>query len=370
MSRLQNLYVFLLFLISLQIYSCVPSNEIVGNNSLDNAFESTYTKIQKGKSKSKNIKILNEQLIRIIADISMKKDNLNLNTLEGKDQLFELNNYLAEKILKSTPYIGNRYSTKLDSLNNEKELLKTELKKSYYDFGKSELETAEKSNDKIKSQAAYLAFQKAEKYGNSATDLEELKTKSKALSFFVYNIRTNVEFDERYDFLVNERFREVETINRNFKKIYYNRKNLENVDCQVDIIFDPLQIVNDIRESSSSHAAKVATGSKITTNSDGSESETTTYSTVRATLLKKTEIRTYQWNVKVQVTPKSNNCQLVGKIFTENVKASSTEIDVTGDDRAIPAHLLSSNDADIIIDSEQVDLLIEKIYQQIELIVL
>ena len=227
--------------------------------------------------------------------------------------------------------------------------------------GKQNLHIAINENNKRQSQSAYNAFEKAKKYG---ADVNDLLQKSMQHSLITYNVK-GIAAEIRYQILVDERFVGVEDINRKFKKFHYNN-DAANEDCTITIAFDRFQDIKEDRRETESFQKQVQTGSTTETDANGNEKEIATYGTVYGTAVKIQKMKTFTCQITLSATSTSNNCDVVNKQIVETVTVSAMEINVSGDERALPQEYQRFTPQMLPTDRDIVEQLIEQAYQRIQ----
>lgn len=351
-----------IFLIVLFISACTATEESVGNHSTERRYKNALSKLQSGSTATKHINDLKSVLTEIVTTNEGIKDSLNNNlSLENKELTYDINTHLVEKIFPTIAYTGGMYASKMDSLQTEQKALKRELQTIFLNQGNQDLDIAINLKDKSKGQTAYNAFEKAKKYG---ADVEELLKQSLQYSVITYNFK-GLAAESRYQILVDERFIGVEDINRKFKKFYYKNDDV-NEDCTITIAFDRFQDVKEDRRETESFQKQVQTGTQTETDANGNEKEVATFGTVYGTAVKIQKMKTFTCQITLSATSSSNSCDVTDKLIVETLTVSAMEINVSGDERALPQEYQNFTPQMLPTDRDIVEQLIEQAYQRIQ----
>jgi hypothetical protein len=365
-NSLPNFILLTLILIS----ACTTSEKTMSDNGLEKDYSSALRKLESGNASSKQIAVLSTALTEIINQQTALKDSLQqIGNLENTDKSYQINQYLLDKIFPALPYIDKSYKATLDKLKIEEQELQTFLQTTYFEQGKSNLNTAMSENDKAKSKMAYLEFEKSQKYGGNKMVLDSLKKVSLDHSIMIYNLRIKVPSDRKYLIQLEDRFQEIEKNNIKFKQIYFNQ-NDKKVDCTIWIEFDKLVRTLHDQQYSQTYQKRVRTGSTTQRNEDGTEREIAVFNTVSGTVSKNTKVKTFQWNIYIFIESTSNNCNLGSSQFPEILTSEALEIDISGDERAVPEQYQNFNPEPMLSDMDLMDELIDRIYRKIEFNVL
>lgn len=357
-----NFMLFVLMLIS----ACTASEKTIGESGLEKDYQSALNKLKSGNTSQKQIALLSTTLTTMISQQEPIKDSLlQTNQLADTEKAFEINQYLLVKIFPTLPYVDKNYKATFDKLKIEEEKLQTELQTIFFEKGKTNLDEAIAENNKEKARFAFEAFEKSVQYGKAEATVAPLKQKSLDFAMLVYHVTIDAPADKRYNILLDDRFREVENINRKFKKIYFQRENLEAVDCTLEIVLDPLQNHIEDRSNTQTFERKVQTGTTTTTDGNGNSKETPVYQTVMGTLTKNTKVKVFRWNTVIKIHSNSPNCTLTSSQFQEIFESASTKISISGDERAIPEGYQNVEEQ-MMTDQEAVEQLIEQIYFRIQ----
>jgi len=356
---MKNLFI----LLCLPIFvTCTSTKKNIGDNSTERKYNVALSNLQSGNSTKRQIDNLTFALTEMVTTNEIIKDSLHHDmTLDNKEFIYDIDLYLIDKIHRATPYISGLYSGKMDSLKIEQQQLQAELRTTFLNQGHQDLKIGVNENNRSKAQAAYNAFEKAKKYG---AEVEPLLKESMQHSLTTYNFKA-IAAENRYQILVDERFVGVEDINRKFKKFYYRNDNA-NENCTIIVAFDRFQKMNDERRQTKSFQKQVQTGTRTETDANGNEKEVATFSTVYGTAVEVEKLKTFTCQIKLSATSTSNNCDVTDKLIVETLTVSAKEINVSGDERALPQEYQHFTPQILPMDRDIVEQLIEQAYQRIQ----
>lgn len=353
--------IFILF-ISIVMSACTATEESIGDNSTERRYNTALSHLKSGSTTTRHLDNLTSALTTMLTTNAVIKDSLSNDiSLTNKELIYDIDDYLLLKIHSAKPYLNGMYDGKFDSLQTEKQQLETELRTTYLEQGTRDLDIAIYENQKSKAQAAYNAFEKAKKYG---ADVDDLLQKSMHHSLMTYNFKA-IAAESRYQILVDERFIGVEDINRKFKKFYYRNDEVDE-DCTVTIAFDRFQEIKDQRRETESFQKQVQTGTRTETDAEGNQKEVAVFGTVYGTAVKIEKIKTFTCQITLSATSNSNSCDVTDRLIVETLTVSAKEINVSGDERALPQEYQNFSPQMLPMDRDIVEQLIEQAYQRIQ----
>ena len=348
--------------ITLFIFACTATENSIGDNSTERRYNNALSNLKSGSTSTKHVDNLKSILTEIVTTNEGIKDSLSRDlSLENKELTYDINDYLIQKIFPTTAFTGGLYASKMDSLQVEQQALQAELQTFFFTQGKQHLDKAINLKDKLEGQKAYFSFEKAQKYGASVDDLLQQSLQHSVIS---YNFKA-IAAENRYQILVDERFVGVEDINRKFKKFYY-RNDSVHTDCSITIAFDRFQDTQEEQRETKSFQQQVQTGTRTETDGNGNEKEVATFGTVYGTAIKIQKIKTFTCQITLSATSTSNSCDVTDKLILETLTVSATEINVSGDERALPEEYQNFSPQILPMDRDIVEQLIEQAYQRIQ----
>lgn len=356
-----------LFLFVIFLFECASPQKSLEKGNFQQAYKSSLAALEKGKSYDENQKILFQALDEIIAKETVEKDRRqNAEDLKSKEKSIKLNKNIQKKITKALPYLDGKFDKDLEKLKMEEQQTNDFLASEYFSFGKEKLEKSEKEKDKRFAQNAYYNFLKAKKFNSPETDLNTLTQKSLELGQVVYNIQKDAPFDIMLHWEIDRTFENLEGHQGDFLKVFYDDNlSYEEVDCQINIRFRSLDIDLDEDKNEENFKKEIVTGTTTITNSAGEEVEVDVIEEVEGSVTIQQFKKTATWNVNVEVTSNSKNCELRNASFEEETISTSQIFTLAGDQRAIPDEYKKSNDDELTKDDDMAEILLGILYERI-----
>jgi len=219
-------------------------------------------------------------------------------------------------------------------------------------------------NNKRQAREAYADFQRAKEYGYSGRTIDSLMEESIIYGRLVYTVEASVSFGISYDWEVDRKFEDVEDYDSRFRKIYFERSGVRNVDCHLDVNFRSLDIdyYDDVDRETFSQ--RVQTGTQTVTDADGNVSEEPVFETVEGQVEIIRRRKVAEWEVRVNVSSVSRNCDKSDDSFSERIQAEIEEYRWSGDERAIPSRYRNDDGDRFPDDDDMADDLLDILYRQ------
>ena len=356
---------FILVLTLFLVISHCSSTNQLSNSSPEDQFNSSLKKMQKGRNNEKAKQLLNSSLLRF-TDLELTKlDTLSSqDPFEKKEAEFDIRNGLNKKYGAALAYLDSPSKEKHKTLHSKFTTFKNEFQSELFETGQRKLNEALVENDKTKSKRAYQLLKKSSNAGLTNEKLDSLIDQSLNFSRLHYNVTISAA-NAKYRTLIKDEFRKISSTNQSLKKITFESEKLNSIDCNIEINFAPLSIVDDFKRQSQNFRKQVTTGYRTVRNGDSTREEPV-IETVSGTVIQSTTIKIARWDVQINANSNSNHCDLVNKIFNEQIDLKSTEIKTQGDRRAIPNEYFSYVSEQFLSEREIAEVLIERIYNQIE----
>ncbi len=322
--------------------------------------------MKRGKNNSKMKASLNTALSKVIEQETLRMDTISTtDELLKKEQDHTIQTKLIGYLNDAKPYLESSFSEKLEALNKTERKLGEELRTAHFTSGQEKLDSALSTQDKTKSREAFAHLKKASKYGLNNPLLDSLQKVSSDFSLVEYNLTVTMAADQKYESLVKNKLREFERLNRNCKKIHFENPKSTSNDCEIEIFFDPLSIIEDLKVDSRNYQKEVQTGTRNETRGDRTV-EVPVMERVSGTVTTNTHIQVARWHVKIIPQSTSMSCDLKGKYFQEQMELKKIKLDFSGDRRAIPQELLNYDRSQLLQEREIVEELIDRIYEKIK----
>lgn len=150
-------------------------------------------------------------------------------------------------------------------------------------------------------------------------------------SIVYYHVNAKSTENGKYDALIENQFKELETLELPFVKIHFNKKEAIKYDCDIEIVFDELTITDE-ESFNNKHFPEVQgkntrSDRSVTTSSTGG---------LRGYVYQQIKKRKLNWDIIIKINSDSNNCELANSSFTERFIAKSINNTLSGDESLIP----------------------------------
>ncbi len=298
-------------------------------SSPEKSYEIALNNLRQGKSLEKNKELLIKSITTILKVQRLEKDRLiNSALLEEQERGYEISESLCTKLEESKGYVDGQFDAQIISLDKERIEVKKKLKAAFYTRGKLAFEKAKKNQDRSLSREAGRSLEKSRAYGNE--EINDLIEKCSAFNIVHYHVKAKATESKKYEGLINEQFRALERLDLGFAKVYYNKKDAVNYDCEIEILFDELTI-KDEESIHNKDFSKVIQGEQ-----EQSDDGSIIYKeTVRGYVHQRKKKRKLTWEIVMKINSDSSHCQLTNNSFTESFISRSVDNFLSGDERAI-----------------------------------
>jgi hypothetical protein len=357
----------LLCLSMLLLTACASPMKQLKKGNYEKAYKQANIQLRRGKSVNENTKVLKKSLTKIIAVESANKEKLkNSELIEDLEKAYEINLGLQDKIENAFTYVQDgTFQQDFDGLLTEAVWMKKEIGLVYYGFGQSGLEEAIEMNDKFAARDAYDDFLVAEKYGFTADSLDILKEKAIQFARLIYTVKAEAVFGIIYEWRIDRQFERLENYSDSFQRIFYEKNNVEGVDCEMEIEFSNLDINNNENARTEIFSQQIQTGTTSVTDAEGNVTQVPVYSTVEGSVNIITRVREAEWEVNINVRSGSHNCKFKEDRFSRRLLAEVEEYYTSGDIRAIPFQYRNGTSGIMPTDDQMADELLEIIFREV-----
>ncbi len=358
----------ILLLTIVLITSCASPQKILNNGNYEKAYKLALKELKKGKSMTKNRSVVSESLEQIMNEV-MSESNALKNSYELADVELAIKKYdgLLAKIEESKVYLRDKFEMEGELLKSEQTELVNMVGKEYFAVGSELYDEAIGKGDKLLGQDAYLNLAKAYEYNHDHPDLESLLEESLEFARVIYLIEARAPFDITYNWEIDRVFDDLEDINDIFKVfIYEDNVQSGKVDCEIDIRFDNIDFGIQERNDERTYKEEIVTGIEEITNSDGTITKKDITEIVEAYVLTKEIRKIAEWRLRLDVRSFGNNCTISDRGFQESIVAAIQDVQVSGDERALPNGIRVGQDGRLPSDDEMAEELLEILYEQVE----
>ncbi|MFK7809303.1 MAG: hypothetical protein AB8F74_15975 [Saprospiraceae bacterium] len=356
-----------LILALILVTACASPSKHLKEGNYNKAYKQSLNQLKRGKSVRENKKILKKAMAQIIV-----KENrgiaklLETKDIEDLEKAYDANQDLQGKIEKTFKYVEDgSFDQDYDGLREQANWMQEDIAETYFKFGESSLTKAIDNGDKKLAQQAYSDFAKAKKYGFSGNGIDDQMEECIEVGRYIYTVEASVSFGISYEWEIDRRFEDIEDYSERFRKIYYERANVDDVDCHLDIEFNSLDINYRDEVDNQTFTERVQTGTETTTDADGNVSTIPVYGNVQAQVRIIRRIKVAEWEVRVDIRSRSNNCELRDERFSETIAADIEQSEWSGDERAVPNRYRRPNNDELPDDDEMAEELADILYREI-----
>ena len=356
------------FLLLLVIFSinCAGPQKSLDNKNYDKAYRLSLKELKKNKSPAKNQRILSEALSYIIDGGYDKISELTKsNYIEDWEKAVKVNRDIQDKILEASKYLGNQNERSATDLEEKELAMMESIYEVYFQDGKDKLEEAVLHNNKILAQKAYFDLVKAKEYNSvGSLELDSLIGVSLKRGVIYHTIEIDAPFSISFHWEIDRRFDDIENLSSRFVNISFE-SNYNKADCVIEVEFDRLDFYYDESSDQRDFEEEVITGYNTVVDSSGNSSEVPIYERVQGTVFIITRVKTAKWDIRVDVNSKTSNCNLSSSYFDANIESVIEDIQIQGDDRAIPNEYRNYSREEFLSDDDMGEALIDVIYDEV-----
>ncbi|MFT4664020.1 MAG: hypothetical protein ACI8YQ_000825 [Polaribacter sp.] len=355
-----------LLLVLLFTLGCASPMKTLKEGNYKKAYKQANNQLKRSKSVNENKKVLAKSLAKIIQEENRKKLKLmDSEEIEDLVEAYKINKELQNKIEKSFTYIDNgTFDKDYDAQREEADWMVEEIANAYFGFGQNSLDESIEMDNKRQAREAYSDFQVAKKYGYKGKVIDSLMEESIVYGRLVYTVEASVSFGISYDWDVDRKFEDVEDYDSRFRKVYFERGPVKNVDCHLDVGFNGLDIDYFEDVDREIFSQRIQTGTTTVTDADGNVSEQPVYETVEGQVEIVRRRKVAEWEVRVNIRSVSQNCDKSDDRFSERIQAEIEEYIWSGDERAIPSRYRRSNNDRLPEDDDMAEDLLDVLYRQ------
>ena len=354
----------LLPILLLSLLACAGPGESLDKQNYDKAFSRALKKLKKGKSVEANKKVLIQSMEQfLLTDGARKEAFTQQGDISSLESAIKVNYSLQDRIQKAEIYTSPHFVDELDQLQAEANELSGEVSEMYFQRGKKRFKEASEAKLKKLYQQAYYDFANARKYGRGGNQIDSLQQLSLSRGQVIISMYSNTIFDTSYGWDVDRQFDDVESYSNLFRKIYYDQS--VKADCVVEIRFRPLDfnIVENV--NSQRYNQQVIVDYEVAVDTSGMEIRTPIYENVEGEVITRQKTKIASWTVEVNIESANANCNWTHSGFEESFRSQIQEIEIEGDERAIPDEYKGDFDQQEFMDEDDMaEQLIGQIYNR------
>ena len=360
----------LFFLLLLLLFGCQSLNKLYESGEYDKAYKAALRQLNEKPADEEAQTILQNSLTELLveAETEIKR----LREQEGPSPwqtALRLAQKNLERLEEADPYLTADFTKQSKWLQSSEQGLSDDLYFHYLMTGKTKLNQALDQDNASLGQQAYRQLQKAQDYGYERLDeydqLEDYLESALEVGTIYYQVAIDDGFNIGLGADVDRVFANLEQRSTLFKKI--DEVFIANGgDCAIDIDFGEFD--SQIHETTERREFEesVITGYNTETDTSGNTIEIPVYENVNGLVEVVTSTKTGTWDVHVDVTNYSANCDLFSHRYSESVSSTILLYRTSGDERAIRSEYLNSGFPDEHPDDEDMaEEVLERLYQTI-----
>jgi len=320
--------------------ACQTIEELYQAGEYDKAFNAAQRRLEQQPGEEKTLVILEQSLQALITVDQEKFASLSAQAKPGywEDALnavARMDNYLEQ----ARPYLPDAYVEEQTQWWKSALSLEEQLYYHYLELGRSQLSQSLAENNAAIGQRAYYNFGRAKHYQRDhfeeVEDLQNYLVQAKQAGVIHYEVAINDGFNIGLGVNVKQAFWNLNTKGGLFldiKKVFIANGG----DCAIDIDFGEFE--TSIREDNSQQDFKerIIVDHQVQTDTSGNQFEVPVYAEVEGTVETVTSTKVGSWEVKVDVSRRTGNCNIFSNRYHQEAKSTIEFYRLSGDERAIP----------------------------------
>jgi len=326
----------LILLSMLLLFSCMTPEQALQKGHYETALRLAAKQVENGKDVQNNQWIMQTSAAHIINRELESKKAL-VNSPKVKDWIKARKSYY--KVLKHLWQVNTASHgailTEYDNLCSIKKELDFKIVDYYYQRGMQQLDKFYKEGQKSDARSAYYQFDEAIKNGGKTyyNNLEDLKEESHQNGIVYY---------------VGDRYIIGSSL---FLKPLPSGADFEP-DCDIDIDYGLHTYSTSTSSSSQSYSAEVVVGHEEVKDTSGQVTLRAIYEEVHATVTTTEVTVTASTWTEINSRDLTGQCTVSSHSFHTSVSDSCEEIEISGDDRAVPAGVSEQTCSELSIESQ------------------
>ena len=329
----------------------------------EKAFKKALHQMENQKSDKSTRQVLKLALGEIVEEKMAKYEQFEKGTSPKEwDKAIKIGDDIKTKIGQASAYLEQPHTETYQRLVSEKETLHERSYAYYEALGYDYLQQFADTELKAHAQDACLSFEKAKRYIPSRTALDSLIDYTEENGIYYYTVSADASFEILSNWVINQRFDDVEGYSSRFRKISYN--NFGNGDCHIDVDFGLLSDrIREIR-STNNYSQQIQDGYETQTDTSGLVTQVPIYITIEGQVEEIQETMEMDWTASVSIRSYSNSCNLFGTSFSARASQTIQRYELSGDERAIPAQYKTIGFDPKFDEDDMKEELIDDIYNQ------
>ncbi len=305
----------------LLVYSCITPEKALERGQYSKAIELANKQILRGKHLEENRAIIATAIPYKIQEF--RQENLSLlkdGGLQNKMRVSERYTDIVQMLNGANLQTSGMLSDELDALEGEKRELDQHIARDWYIQGSRKMASLRRTESKETAREAYNRFSQSERFGGG--DLFDDPDKQKRIAYE----------EDVIQYVSDNPLLHPEGL---FVKALPKDAGFEP-DCVLKVSRSFVDFDESICENEENYETKIEVDTRSETDSSGEEILIPIYETVNATVIKRSITVTASKEMSIIAKDLTGHCFLKDKYYDVSSTDSYIEIEVEGDERAIP----------------------------------
>lgn len=351
--------------ISFFMLQCSNSQKLLNDGNYDKSYKISLKELKKGKASTKDVEILNAALDKIYDEnIETILESENGETLDDGVNAYNGYSNLEKKYKDAIKYLNVKNNERYTSVLSRRESLGNELYEDFKRAGIAALQISKENEDRGAGQEAYQNFEKAQQF-NSTNEIADLLDEAYSNAVTIIVVETDAPYNGSYDYDIEREFKRVENIDSKFRKAFFE-KHQNDADCIIKITFDQFDFQSNFRTYTRDYSREVNVERQVV-NADGTTSIVVERETVYCTLNVDQTVLGLRLFADIRVIPQTDHCKSSRNNYQDFYEEPYEEYRVTGDRRALPDEFNRSSSGQRVRESDLVEIMVRKFYNDFAL---
>ncbi len=358
------LYLVLLALPTLLMH-CSNTQKLLSKGNYEKSYKISLKELKKGKASSKDLEILNTSLDKIYQEqIEAILESENGASLEDGVNAYNGYQGLEHKFKEAIKYLNVKNNERYTSILDRRANLEIEMYEDFKIAGIAALKISKENEDRGAGRAAFENFENAKKF-NATSEIEALLEEAYEYAVTILVIETEAPYNPSFEFEIEREFKRVENNGSKFQRAFYDR-NQKNADCIINVSFEQFDFRSNFQTFTRDFTRDIAV-SRTVTNADGELVTITENQIATCTLYTDQTVSGLRIYADIVVIPQTDHCRSSRDNYQDFYEEIYEEYRVVGDRRALPPEYNRNSTGQRPRDSDLVEVLVRKFYNNFAL---
>lgn len=354
------------------LVACQSIEDLYQAGEYDKAFKAAQRRLEQKPAEEKTLVFLAQSLEALITADQEEFATLSAQAEPNQwekalDAVARMDNYLEQ----ARPYLPNAYEEEQTQWWAVALTLEEQLYYHYLELGRSQLAQSLAENNAAIGQRAYYSFGRAKHYQRDHFEeidsLQDYLARARQAGIVHYEVAINDGFNIGLGVNIKQAFSNL----NNRGGLFLDIKQVfiaNGGDCAIDIDFGEFETSIQENNSRQDFHERIIVDHQVQTDTSGNQFEVPIYAEVEGTVETVTSTKVGSWEVKVDVSRKTGNCNIFSNRYQQEAKSIIEFYRLSGDERAIPDQYQPSafpkeHTSDKDLAEEVLDKLVELIYR-------